>query len=278
MATVDVGEAITRTVQLSNAAGVAVDADTLPTYAVTLPDGSAGVAPAVTHGATGEYFVNYTTTVSGPHFDTWTATVAGLPVRFGPDMFRVRAGTAPPLLGLAEARTLLGIGSDPARDERVREYVEAATELCEDHAGRAFRRRTVVEAHDGGRDVLRLRITPVQSITTVTESGTSVAGSGWFLDAFGLLFRGTTAGVWAWQSGVRNVTVTYVAGMTAPKARTVQAVRVTLQHLWSTQGGASGGPRRSTGTNVSEYAPGAAWSLPRAAEELLAPDMMPGIG
>lgn len=275
---VDIGEAITRRITITRSDGVAIDADSLPTYAVTLPDGTAGTPPTVTHGATGEYLVNYTAGTSGLHSDLWTATVLGLPARFGPDAFYVRAGAPSPLLGLSEARRAVGLGSDPTRDETLREYLDAATELIEDHCGRAFRRRTVVETHHGGRSALVLRMRPVQSVTAVTESGVSVPADGYVLDAnAGVLHRGTTSGAWLWACGVQNVTVTYVTGAATPKARIRQACRVTLQHLWSTQGGApSGRPARATGSSVNDYPPGAAWSLPRAAEELLEPDSAGG--
>lgn len=274
---VDVGEAITRRITIARADGTAIDADSLPTYAVTLPDGSAGTPPTVTHGVTGEYLVNYTPATAGLHADLWTATVLGLPAKFGPDAFYVRAGSPSPLLGLTEARRTVGLGSDPTRDEALREYLDAATELIEDHCGKAFRRRVVVETLDGSRRALQLRLGPVQSVTSVTENGTTVAAGGYTLNASaGVLYRGSSSSLAWWAYGVQNVVVTYVAGPSSSAAKVRQACRVTLQHLWSTQGGASGRPARATGTSVSDYPPGSAWSLPRAAEELLEQESVGG--
>jgi len=277
--TVDLGEAVTRRVLITTSAGVAVAADSLPTYAITQPDGSAGTPPTVTAGVTGEYFVTYTPTMAGPHADVFSATVAGALVKFGPDVFNVRAALPGALLGLAEARQLLGLGTDTQRDEQLREYLEAATELCEDYTGQSYRRRTCTETYDGGKTAIRLRVPPAQAITSASESGTVLPASGYVLDAnSGLLYRGSTAGALVWQSGVQNITVVYTTGATQASARIRQAVRVTLIHLWHQQGGASGGPRRALGSNVDDQSTtnGMAWALPRAAEELLAPDMMAG--
>lgn len=274
---VDVGEAITRRIAITREDGTAVDADVLPTYSVTLPDGSAGTSPTVTQAGVGEYLVNFTATVPGMHADLWSAVVLGLPARFGPDAFLVRAAEPSPLLGIAEARKAVGLGSDPGRDETLREYLDAATELIEDHCGKAFRRRSVVETLDGGRRALQLRLGPAQSITSVTENGVAVSTGGYTLNASaGVLYRGSTSSVACWAYGTQNIVVTYVAGPASSQARIRQAGRVTLQHLWSTQGGASGRPARSTGTSVSDYPPGSAWSLPRAAEELLEQESVGG--
>lgn len=272
---VDVGEVITRRINITDSSGTAVNADSLPTYAITLPDGTAGTPPTVTSGATGEYFVNYLTTVSGPHFDVWTATVGGLTVKFGPDMFLVRAGSPAPLLGLVEARRHLRIPStDAARDEEIRDFLDAATELCEDHVGRAYRRRTIVEQHDGGRGALLLRLSPVASVTSVAESGTTLTAGDYTLDAAaGVLHRGSTTSSATWACGRQNVSVTYVTAVAGSPGRVRQAVKVTLAHLWRTQ---RGGELPRLAGNEDDYAAGAAWSLPRAAEELLGPDYAPG--
>lgn len=276
---VDLGEAITRRINITDSTGAPIDADSTPTYAITLPDGTTGTPPVVTHGATGEYYVNFTTAQAGLHSDLWTATVVTLPLRFGPDTFLVRPGSPAPLLGLAEARSHLGItGVNAERDEQLREFVEAATELCEDHCYRVFRRRTVVETHDGGWPALVLRHTPVQSITGVTENGVALTSADWTLDAAsGLLYRGTTTATRCWAPGVQNIVVTDVVGATAPSSRVRQAVRVTLKHLWDTQRGGSGLPRQagSAGEYVTAGAP-MPWSLPRRAEELLVADLAPG--
>lgn len=276
----DLGESVTLSVNLTNA-GTPVDADSLPTFAITLPDGTAGTPPTVTHGVTGEYLVEFLTTVEGMHSFIWTAVIGGKTRKFGPDTFHVRSGTLAPIIGLAEARQICGLGVDVSRDEKLREALETATELCEDFTGRCYRRRTVVESYDGGKTGLILRKTPVQSITSVTENGGTVSSTGYVLDSnAGILYRGTTAGSSSWTSGAQNITVTYVAGASIVSARVRQAVRVTLLHVWSTQTGASGSPRRGTGSSVSAAAPNASgvtgYSLPWAAEQELGADVSGG--
>lgn len=275
--TTDLGEAVTLRIKITDSTGVAADADSLPTWTVTLPGGTAGTPPAVQHAATGEYEVTYTPPTEGTYLHVWTAALSGVPLVFGPEVFHVRPASPGPLISLAEARQILGIGSDTTRDELLRDICEAATVLCEDYTGRTFRRRTFTETHSGGKTAIVLRRGPVQSVTTVTENGT-VLTDGWVLDtASGILYRGSIAGAVAWALGTMNIAVTYVAGDSAVSARVRQANRVTVQHLWATQSGASGAPRRAVGASPNEYAPQASgWSLPRAAEELLARDVAPG--
>jgi len=274
---VDLGEVVVRSVQFTAADGTPVAPDATPTYAVTLPDGSAGSPPAVNAGSLGEYYVNYVPAVTGLHVDVWSGLVGTLPVKFGPDAFVVRGAALAPLIGIAEMRRICKVGADASRDEQIRDYNDAAIELCEDFTGRTYRRQTIVETQNGGGTAIALRRTPVQSITSATEDGTTVTGSGWVLDAAsGLLYRGTTAGASWWADGVQNVVITYVAAPSVVSARVRQANRVTLAHLWTTQGGASRGPQRATGS-VEDYATNApGWSLPRAAEQLLGSDLAPG--
>lgn len=276
----DIGEVVSppRSFKVTAADGSPVDADSLPTYSITLPDGTTGTPPTVNHGTTGEYWVNFVPTLAGPHADIWTATVAGQVVKFGPDTFHVRPAAPAPLLGLAECRAILGLGDDTRRDELIREYLEAATELMEARMGRAYRRKTVTDVCDGGAIGVLLATSPVQSVSTVTENGGTVPSTGWFVDAqASILYRGTPIAPFPWLPGTQNVSVTYVAGPSVTAAYARQACRVTLQHIWATQGGASGGPQRATGASVDSYAPGASsWSLPRAALELLADDATMG--
>jgi hypothetical protein len=274
----DLGEVIVRSVQFTDANGNPIAPDAPPTYTVTLPDGTAGVSPSVIAGGTGEYYVNYVTTTPGLHLDFWTGSISGLVSKFAPDSFNVRSTAIGSVISLAEVRRHLRIySSDPERDEELRDFLDTVIELCEAHTNRTYRRQVVTESHDGGKTGVLLFKSPVQSITSVTENGSTVAASGWFpkLSA-GVLYRGTPVAPFRWLPGIENVTVTYVAGAPVVSAKVRQAVKVALAHLWAMQRGGSGLPGIVTndGTEYSTNAP--AWSLPREVEQLLDDDIAPG--
>lgn len=241
---IDLGETVQRTVVFRNSSGVATNCDSTPTYAVTLPDGTAGTAPAVANGSTGEYFVLYPTTVAGMHRDTWTGVIAGVTVRFGPDSFRVREAGPAPLLSLGEGRALLGLGVDVIRDERLRDYIDSATAIVERATDLVWRRQTVVETHDEPWNVLWLRRLPLVAVQSVTDAGVSVPLTSLCIDTLGSTITRRYGGNWTGP-----VVVTYTAGPTDAPADVLAVVRMVLQHLWTTQGGSSGSPRRATGTD-----------------------------
>jgi uncharacterized phiE125 gp8 family phage protein len=273
----DFGEIAVRSVQFTNGAGVAVDVDGvgLPTYSVTLPDLTAGTPPTVQHGALGEYWVNFISPQSGRLEDSWTGTVGGLTVKFGPDTFTVRPAAPGPIVSLADVRRHLRIRDlNPDRDELLRDYLDAATELCEDHTSRTYRRQTVVEAYSGGGCGLLLRSLPAQSITAVVESGISLTASDYTLaPATGILYRGTTAGGRTWRDGIENITVTYVAGATSVKAKVRLAVLELVRHLWDPQRGGAGLPRQAGAGD--QWDPREGYAIPARVEELLDSDMGP---
>ena len=234
---VDLGEVVQRDVAIRNAAGVAVDADATPTYAITLPDGTAGTAPGVAHGATGEYFVLYPTTTPGRHNEVWTATVGGVLTRYT-SSFRVRSGGAS-LLDLPEARRLLGVGVDPIRDEDIRDDIEAATADVERATGYACWRRTVTaERHVGRLTSIVLRTVPVVAVTSLTDAGVTQPADSYEVDEF----AGVVQPVGYWRG---PVTVTYTVGEIEPSADVLGAVRLALKARWRLRGGASGAPART---------------------------------
>ena len=233
----DLGEIAQRDLTIRTAAGVPVDADAMATYAVALPDGTAGVPPSVSHGTTGEYFTLYPTTVTGVHNETWTALVAGVLTRYT-SSFRVRSGGAS-LLDLPEARRLLGVGIDPIRDEDIRDDVEAATADVERATGYAYWRRTVTaERHVGRLASIVLRTVPVVAVTSLTDAGVTQPADSYEVDEF----AGVVQPVGYWRG---PVTVTYTVGEIEPSADVLGAVRLALKARWRLRGGASGAPART---------------------------------
>lgn len=244
----DLGSTVERTVQVRDASGAPAAADVTPAYSVRLPDGTPGVAPPVTAGAgLGEYQVAYPTTVAGLHWDSWAAVVGGLPQAFGPYAFDVRRAAPPPLLSLEDARTLLGVGAgDADRDQAVRDYVDAATADVERATGFTYRRQTITgeqHPHTGYRHLLRLRRLPVASVSEVTDD----AG---LVDPVRYVVYGDIGLVEATAGGFAgSVAVTYEVGPAVVDDDVLGAVRLQLQHKWSTRSGSSSVPRRSTGVD-----------------------------
>jgi hypothetical protein len=211
----DFGEVIVRSVQFTDNTGAAVAPDATPAYAVTLPDGTAGTPPTVFAGTLGEFFVNFVSPQAGRHEDTWTGAIGGLAAKFGPSVFHVRPAAVGPVVDIAAVRQHLTIRSpDPVRDEQLRDFLDAATELAEDFTGRTYRRQAFVETYDGGRDVIGLYQTPVQSVTSITENGATLPSTNYVVDlTSGTIQRGTLYGPGLlWLPGLQNITVAYVAG------------------------------------------------------------------
>lgn len=234
----DIGDTITRSVSLTTTGGTAVDADSTPTWTVTLPDGTAGVSPTVQHGGVGDYYVAYSAAVAGQHTDRWTATISGVPVVIG-GAFRVRSGA--PLIDLVEARALLGLGVDPIRDEALRDDLDAASAVVERASGRTWRRLAVIETHrQGPYTAVVLRRAPVMAVATVTAAG--IAQASWTFDADAGILYSASGTSWAGP-----VVVTYTAGTAVVPDDVLAACRLVVRQLWARHGGPSGAPRRGSG-------------------------------
>jgi len=265
----DLGSVVPLAVTVTDANGAAANV-TLMTLTLTLPDGTTSVVSPVTASATtGSYAYDFTPTLAGRHAVAWVGT--GANASSYTDVFDVRDSADLPVVGLAEAKRHLNITSTTSDDE-LRRFLDVATDLCENYAGRALRRRTFTETHDGGSPTLLLRWTPVISVTTVTDDGTAVTD--YLLEPeSGVLWRDDD-GLLNWAGSRRGVTVAYVAGYTSPPADVQQAVLEALRHLWTTQRGTMSGRNPLAG---DEYANGTGWSLPRRVTELLEPYRMVGI-
>jgi hypothetical protein len=203
---------------------------------ITLPDLST-TAPAVVNSSTGVYDIAYTTSQVGLHNLKGSATggVLGSETDVWEDAFTVEEPKRI-FIGLDEASNHLragGIITTDADREQLRWLCEVASEAVENELNRIIAKRTFVETYDGGYDSIRLRSTPVVSITTVTESGTTIAGTGYLLDkSTGMLYRGTSTSLQSWAWGRQNIVVTYIAGYTNPP-RTVRLFALNIvQELW----------------------------------------------
>lgn len=259
----DIGDVAAPTLEVRDLDTGALIAAGSVSATVLAPDGTA-LNPTVVSPSLGLYEATWVTTQAGAHAITWTVTGAGAGVHR--DEVTVRPSTTA-VVSLPQLRQHLAMPApDPVRDEQLRDVLDAATELCEVYTDTVYRPGTVVtETHDGGAAALILRRHPVQAITTVTVDGTPVTD--WILGLGGVLRR---AGDAPWPGGPAAITLTYTAGAPVVPARIVEAVLVTVEHLWATRRGGSGLPKRSGSDSESTAAP---WALPRRAEQLLNADI-----
>jgi hypothetical protein len=216
--------------------GALVDVATM-TVTVTQPDGSTAtpltIGAGITRESLGTYLPVFVPTQAGRH--TWTGVTTGPATAIEADAFNVTAGTDAPLVGLAEARSWLGIDV-PDHDPLIRRATSRATEVAEWWLGQTLRRTTVTEthAHATRRCSVQLWEVPVQSVTSVVDDGaplTGGAGVDWTLDeASGLLYRGSRPGGGCWSG---PVTVAYVAGYSVVPDRYLGGVEELTRHLFS---------------------------------------------
>ena len=236
---IDYGETYSSdTFQVRDTAGVLTNAGSV-SCSLTLPDETTA-APTVVNDGPGLYSFDFTPAGSqiqaGLHRFVVTATggVLGSLVRKWAGSYDVDNESA--LVSVREAVTHLragGVITSAADLEQVRWLCLVATDAVERDLGRAVTRRTVVEVHDGGRAALVLRVTPVVSITSVSESGTTLLAGEYLLDASaGILYRGSTMSRRYFGSGWQNITVTYIAGYVDPPRIARKVALNTVQGMW----------------------------------------------
>jgi hypothetical protein len=234
---VDLGDSVTRSINLTNTAGVPVAADSTPTYAITKPDGTAGTPPSVQTGVTGEYYVVYPTAtlIAGLYRELWTAIVGGVTITL-PRVFVVEDPLNPPFVGTDEALAHLranNVISGPVDLEQLRWLCMVASDSVERDLGIEISRRTVTEVYDGGEYVVLLRSSPVISITSVTESGSLLTVADWTADIKnGILWRGAAASPRCFLWGRQNVIVVYVVGYIDPPRIARKVALNGVERMW----------------------------------------------
>lgn len=272
---IDVGDPVSLTVEIRDAAGALADAGAVA-LTIELPDGTSA-SPAVSHPSTGRYQVDYPAVQAGRHLVRWVAT--GINASAYSEAFDVRPASPAYLISPDDARKALtstdaAAAAMAAHDDELRLFVEAATGVVERHLGEVVLRRSITEFHRlSHRSVssVMCRSVPVISLTSLaTVDGTRT----W--DVAGLHPNPTTGEVsalsGAWFTG--HLRLVYVAGRQVIPADYVLATRITLQHLWTTQRGSRGAPR--AGGMGPAPVLGMGFALPHAAIELLGSGM-PGI-
>lgn len=242
MAIVDYGETYSSpTFEVRDTAGVLGNAGTV-TYVLTFPDGTtaSGTVPST---GTGTYALDFTPAGAqqqdGTHVLVVTATggVLGALVRKWVETYVVDSEA--PLVSTRDVVAHLraeGLVVGAAQLELVRFYALATTDAVARDLGRKLARTTVVERHDGGRDALAIRSTPVVSVTSIVESGTTLTGGAdvdYVLDqSAGLLYRGTPTSSWCWARGRQNVVLTLVVGMVDPPVFLRKVILNGVARVW----------------------------------------------
>lgn len=264
---IDLGDTIPFAADVYNPSGVLANALTA-TLTITLPDGST-LTPTVTNppAVTGKYGYDYPTTQAGPHDARWSFTFTGGLTTAHTEHYDVRPATLRSLISLADAKEQLNI-TTTTFDERLRGFLESATEVVERHTGSAVLRRTEVEDHKiSCSPTLILNRSPVISVTSVAR----VDGSATWNSSS--LYLSKQTGIVTVKSGALfsgHIEVTYVAGMLVIPRNYVDAAAMIIQHLWQTRRGQRGGPRPGAMEDTVAI-PGMSFAIPRAALELLGP-------
>lgn len=227
---------------VTDSSGVAANAGTV-TVTVTLPDGTTAT-PTVTNSSTGVYDIAYTTTQFGLHNLKGSATggVLGTEVDVWEDAFTVEEPKRQ-IIGIDEASNHLravGLITSTADREQLRWLCLVASSAVEADLGRVVARRTVVETYDGGKPSVQLRSTPLISITSVVEAGTTLAVGTYTADtAAGILRKGASTSIQNFSYGSQNIVVTYVAGYVNPPREIRKAALNLVQAMWQTSQQAS---------------------------------------
>lgn len=265
----DLGSVVPLAITLKDASGAPADGGTVA-LAITLPDGTIA-NPSPTHPALGSYAYDYTAPQVGHYSVVWTITGANADSIV--DVFDVQPAPGRYIISLAEARLACNfLASDTTQDAELRDYIAAATPVIEDIVGGPVIRKTCVDTFDGAEhdDLLLLRWRPVLSITSIVESGTTLAASAYRLLDHGFVRRTSTATDYTgrtWATGVDNIVVTYQAGYTAIDPNVNLATRELVRHWW--QFGQQS-PRSSALSAPADftYSPGG-FAIPNRVVELL---------
>ena len=193
------------------------------------------------------------------------------------------------IVTVAEMKTFLNIPTTTS-DASISSFIDAASQMIVNRIGPVAGSPTYDETYDGGAAQIVLRHTPIQSVTSVTESygaqavytltaqvvdsGSASGAYGYSVDLdHGLLTRRVSGVATRFARGLRNIHVVYVAGYATTPADIKHATMLLLAHMWATQRGA----QRLPGQGDDLYMPGLSFTWPRRVEEILANYYIPGI-
>lgn len=261
----DIGDSVPIAWDVRDSAGVLTNA-TGVVLAVTLPDGTTATPTVPAPAVTGQYRVTYVPAVEGRYL--WRVVMTGPNTAYG-DVFDVREAASPALLSLADTKRHLRI-TDTSRDDQLREYIEAATEIVESYVGPIVTRTHVARVM-GFRSQIPLPHTQVTAITNITiiRTGTSPI-------VLSNLSINTPAGVFGYKNLLSipwgEMDVTYTVGRPFVKANWTMAAEIIVQHIWQSQ---LGNLPSMQGDDLVDPRLGTGYLVPFRAISLLQPDQVP---
>jgi hypothetical protein len=229
-------------------------------------------APVIgAHDSIGVYHYDYLTTVVGRHTGIWSTTG---PTTVRGFSFEVDPVASTTIINLSEIKLHLNISpSNTADDDELMEFVRAATDIVESKVGNVVA-RTIVERQNGNQASLWLKEPPVISITSITPWKTFGAGY-----SVNLVKLDKSYGRVERLDGYPFVggpfEVTYRSGREFTPPAVSLAVKMIIDHLWTTQRGKSEPGSYTPGPeeDVIMFAMrGKEYTVPRMAMELLTPD------
>jgi hypothetical protein len=244
---------------LSNAATAALT--------ITLPDGSTATPPVTNPpSVTGQYRVTYVPILEGLY--SWRAVTTS-PNTAYQDVFGVRGAVSPALMSLADAKSQLKITST-TDDDKLREYLEATTEIVESYVGPVVSRSHTARVR-GYRCTIPLPHTQVTAITAITDVQTGTNPI-----TLSDLTINTQAGVISYKSGAAFLAgpldITYTVGRSVVKANWTLAAKIIVKHLWDTQ---LGNLPSIQGDDGGYVVTGSGFTVPYRAIGLLQADRVP---
>ena len=277
MATYDIGDVVYLSWNTFNSSGVAANPGVV-TLSVTLPDATS-VSVTTATSVTGIYTASYTPSQAGRHIYAWSAT-GTWPQAYN-DLFEVRAVGDIGVVSLDEVKAHINYPASITTDDaELMRFIDAGIEVAQNYTGLILGRQTFTENYDGKDYLIRLRHPKAISITSITESGTALASTAYYLDYNGQrVYRlgssnfGSTNSYGYWANGVQNIVITYVAGFVKPPAVARQGTLEIIKHLWESQRGS----KSVIGKPNDDYSPSVTYSLPRRIAELLDQIALPGI-
>jgi uncharacterized phiE125 gp8 family phage protein len=194
------------------------------------------------------------------------------------------------IVGLADTKTFLNIAGY-TNDAALQSLITAASDMIALRIGPVAGSPAYDEWYDGGSTQIVLRHTPVQSITSVTESyggtvtytltqvvldaGSPMGSYGYTFDSSnGLLTRRASGGTIPFPAGTMNIHVKYTAGFATVPSELQTACLLLVKHLWEPRRGGAKRPGLGGNDEASLRDEG---DFPARVEEILANFYIPGI-
>lgn len=169
---------------------------------------------------------------------------------------------------LAEFKDWLKYGTDTANDTKLTTALTAASQWVEWRIGGPLTVTSFTEHVKTVGNWITPANRPIQSVTSITPDLGSAYSATWYtIDGS----RNAIYSYYGWYSGY--ATLVYTAGLTAILERHKIAGMEVGRHLWTIQNGSSA--RGYPGDDLIPTPMG--FAIPRRAEEMLAPDVIPAI-